>query len=99
MSMPRISAAMIVRDGEAVLEDCLRSIRDQVDEIVITDTGSSDRSRNIAAEFGACVLEPLGTMIFPPRATIPSTRQPATGSFISMLTNASTRRAQRTKRL
>ncbi len=55
--MPRISAAMIVRDEERVLEDCLRSIRDEVDEIVVTDTGSSDRSRDIAAGFGARVLE------------------------------------------
>jgi glycosyltransferase involved in cell wall biosynthesis len=52
-----ISAAMIVRDEEPVLEECLRSIRDEVDEIVITDTGSTDRSREIAASFGARVLE------------------------------------------
>jgi glycosyltransferase involved in cell wall biosynthesis len=57
MSMPRVSAAMIVRDEEAVLEECLRSIRDEVDEIVITDTGSTDRSREIAAAFGARVLQ------------------------------------------
>jgi glycosyltransferase involved in cell wall biosynthesis len=57
MSAPRISAAMIVRDEEAVLEDCLRSIRDEVDEIVVTDTGSRDQSRDIAAGFGARVLE------------------------------------------
>jgi glycosyltransferase involved in cell wall biosynthesis len=57
MSVPRVSAAMIVRDEEAVLEECLRSIRDEVDEIVITDTGSIDRSREIAAAFGARVLE------------------------------------------
>ncbi len=48
---------MIVRDEERVLGDCLRSIRDHVDEIVITDTGSTDRSRDIAGEFGARVLE------------------------------------------
>jgi tetratricopeptide (TPR) repeat protein len=57
MVPPRISAAMIVRDEEKVLGDCLRSIRDHVDEIVITDTGSTDRSREIAGEFGARVLE------------------------------------------
>jgi glycosyltransferase involved in cell wall biosynthesis len=57
MSAPRISAAMIVRDEEAVLEDCLQSMRDEVDEIVVTDTGSRDRSRDIAAGFGARVLE------------------------------------------
>lgn len=55
--LPRISAAMIVRNEEAVLAGCLHSIKDEVDEIVITDTGSSDRSREIAAVFGARVLE------------------------------------------
>jgi tetratricopeptide (TPR) repeat protein len=57
MALPRISAAMIVRDEEKVLADCLRSIRDHVDEIIITDTGSTDQSREIATEFGARVLE------------------------------------------
>jgi glycosyltransferase involved in cell wall biosynthesis len=56
MFLPQISAAMIVRDEGAVLEDCLRSIRDEVDEIVITDTGSSDRTCDIASTFGARVL-------------------------------------------
>jgi len=55
--VPRISAAMIVRNEEAVLAECLRSIHDEVDEIVVTDTGSSDRSREIAAAFGAHVLK------------------------------------------
>jgi glycosyltransferase involved in cell wall biosynthesis len=56
MFLPRISAAMIVRDEEALLPDCLRSIGDEVDEIVITDTGSSDRTCDIASAFGARVL-------------------------------------------
>jgi glycosyltransferase involved in cell wall biosynthesis len=56
MYLPRISAAMIVRNEAAVLVDCLRSIRDEVDEIVITDTGSSDRTCDIASTFGARVL-------------------------------------------
>ena len=57
MSLPRISAAMIVRNEGAVLADCLRSIKNEVDEIVITDTGSSDRTRDIASAFGARVLD------------------------------------------
>jgi glycosyltransferase involved in cell wall biosynthesis len=56
MSLPRISAAMIVRNEAAVLTDCLRSIKDEVDEIIITDTGSSDHSRAIASDFEARVL-------------------------------------------
>ncbi len=53
----QLSAALIVRDEEAVLADCLRSIRDVVDEIVIVDTGSTDRSKQIALEFGARLFE------------------------------------------
>jgi|HubBroStandDraft_4_1064222.scaffolds.fasta_scaffold53589_2 hypothetical protein len=47
---------MIVRDEEAVLEACLASIDPVVDEIVIVDTGSVDRSLGIAARYGARIL-------------------------------------------
>ena len=51
-----LSAALIVRDEERVLEDCLASIEHVVDEIVIVDTGSVDSSREIAAAHGARVI-------------------------------------------
>jgi tetratricopeptide (TPR) repeat protein len=51
-----LSAALIVRDEERFLEGCLRSLRDCVDEIVVVDTGSTDRSRDIARDLGARVL-------------------------------------------
>ena len=53
---PRISLCMIMRDEEEHLARCLTSVRDVVDEIVIVDTGSVDRSVQIAAGFGATVL-------------------------------------------
>ena len=56
MPRPLLSAALIVRDEERFLEACLRSLRDRVDEIVVVDTGSTDRSREIASDFGARVL-------------------------------------------
>lgn len=52
-----LSAAMIVRDEEGVLDACLASIRDVVDEIVIVDTGSIDSSVAIARTHGAAVTE------------------------------------------
>ena len=55
--MNRISAFLIVRDEEAFLHDCLSSIRDEVDEIVIVDTGSVDKTRDIAARFSTKVIE------------------------------------------
>ena len=36
---------MIVKNEEANLPDCLRSVADLVDEIVIVDTGSTDRDQ------------------------------------------------------
>jgi glycosyltransferase involved in cell wall biosynthesis/Flp pilus assembly protein TadD len=52
----RISLCMIVRDEEEMLPDCLASCRDGVDEMVIVDTGSTDRTIEIAESFGATVL-------------------------------------------
>ncbi len=51
-----LSLAMIVRDEEEMLPGCLTSVQTAVDEIVIVDTGSSDRSVEIAEGFGARVL-------------------------------------------
>ncbi len=46
-----ISLAMIVKDEEDVLARCLDSIKDYVDEIVIVDTGSKDKSIEIAKSY------------------------------------------------
>lgn len=52
----RVSAAMIVRDEEQFLGDCLTSLAGQVDEIVVVDTGSEDRTIEIARAHGARVF-------------------------------------------
>ncbi|MDO8656556.1 MAG: tetratricopeptide repeat protein, partial [Nanoarchaeota archaeon] len=48
---PTLSVAMIVKDEEKNLAQCLSSIQDLVDEIVIVDTGSTDKTKEIAAQF------------------------------------------------
>lgn len=60
--MPFISACMIVRDEAENLPACLSSLQNQVDEIVIVDTGSSDATVEIARDHGArvTVMEWLG---------------------------------------
>ncbi len=45
------SLCMIVKNEEAVLARCLDSIRDIMDEIIIVDTGSSDRTKEIASKY------------------------------------------------
>ena len=49
--MISISLCMIVRDEEQVLARCLDSVREAVDEIVIVDTGSLDRTKEIAWKY------------------------------------------------
>ncbi|WP_139902266.1 tetratricopeptide repeat-containing glycosyltransferase family 2 protein [Clostridium thermarum] len=50
-----ISLCMIVKNEENNLARCLNSITDLVDEIIIVDTGSTDRTVEIAKSFGAKV--------------------------------------------
>jgi len=51
-----ISLCMIVKDEEKHLARCIGSARPAVHEIIVVDTGSSDRTREIAKAFGASVL-------------------------------------------
>ncbi|XEC93659.1 glycosyltransferase [Paenibacillus tarimensis] len=46
-----ISLCLIVKNEEQTLARCLESVRDAVDEIVIVDTGSTDRTKEIASTF------------------------------------------------
>ncbi|SRR5579875_132421 len=48
-----ISLCMIVKNEERFLEACLRSVEGIVDEINVVDTGSTDRTLEIAQRFGA----------------------------------------------
>ena len=55
--MIAISLCMIVRDEEKSLGRCLASIEGVADEIIIVDTGSLDRTPDIARRFGAAVYD------------------------------------------
>ncbi len=54
--MSTICLCIIARDEEANLGACLRSAKSAVDQIVVVDTGSRDRTADIAREFGALVV-------------------------------------------
>ena len=51
-----LSLCMIVRNEEQCLAQCLESVRDIVDEMIIVDTGSTDRTVEIAEKYGARIF-------------------------------------------
>ena len=53
----KVSLTLIVRDEEENLPRCLESVRGIFDEIVVVGTGSVDRTKEIAREFGAKVFD------------------------------------------
>jgi glycosyltransferase involved in cell wall biosynthesis len=48
---------MIVRDEEETLAGCLDSIKDIVDEIIIVDTGSQDKTKEIACRYTSNIYD------------------------------------------
>jgi len=52
-----LSLCMIVKNEEKHLIRCLRSVRDVVDEMIIVDTGSTDKTKDIATVFGTKLFD------------------------------------------
>lgn len=55
--MPTIGLSIIARNESASIRQCLLSVRGLVDQIVVADTGSTDRTAEIAREYGAVVID------------------------------------------
>ena len=55
--MISVSLCMIVKNEEDVLERCLTSAAALADEIIIVDTGSTDRTKEIAARFTSLIFD------------------------------------------
>lgn len=55
--MIQISLCMIVKNEEKVLRRCLDSYKELMDEIIVVDTGSTDATKAIAAEYTDKVYE------------------------------------------
>ncbi|MEY9870526.1 glycosyltransferase involved in cell wall biosynthesis [Peribacillus sp. B2I2] len=51
VNMYTISLCIIVKNEEEVLNQCLNSVKEICDEIIVVDTGSTDRTKEIASEF------------------------------------------------
>lgn len=54
--MPEIHAIILTRDEQKHIARCIESIRDVCDSILVVDSGSTDRTREIAASLGATVI-------------------------------------------
>ena len=55
--MPTISLCMIAKNEEKYLEQCLNSVKGLADEIIIVDTGSTDRTKEMAKNFNARIFD------------------------------------------
>jgi glycosyltransferase involved in cell wall biosynthesis len=53
---PTISFCMITRNEESLLPHCLDSVKGFVDEIIVVDNDSSDRTKEIANKYGAIII-------------------------------------------
>jgi GT2 family glycosyltransferase/2-polyprenyl-3-methyl-5-hydroxy-6-metoxy-1,4-benzoquinol methylase/tetratricopeptide (TPR) repeat protein len=51
--IPRLSVCMIVRDNEGTIEAALSSIRPWADQLIVVDTGSTDKTPEISRRLGA----------------------------------------------
>lgn len=57
IELRRLSLCMIVKNEEDCIGRCLDSVKDVVDEIIIVDTGSTDRTIEICNSYGADVVQ------------------------------------------
>ncbi|WP_167316077.1 tetratricopeptide repeat-containing glycosyltransferase family 2 protein [Anoxybacillus flavithermus] len=80
---PFLSLCMIVKNEEKVLQRCLDSVHDIVDEIVIVDTGSTDGTKEIALKYTNKVYDFEWTNSFADARNF--AQQQATGEWILVL--------------
>lgn len=55
--MPPISICMIAKNEETNLERCLKNLKPYGFEIIVTDTGSTDKTKEVALKYGAKVYD------------------------------------------
>ena len=60
----KISVAIATFNEEKMIADCLESIKDWVDEIVVVDGSSKDKTREIAKQYSARIIKTTNPLIF-----------------------------------
>ncbi|MDN5331226.1 MAG: hypothetical protein PWP45_451 [Tepidanaerobacteraceae bacterium] len=56
IEIPTLSLCLITKDEEKNISRCINNVKDIVDEIIVVDTGSKDRTVEIAESLGAKVI-------------------------------------------
>lgn len=84
MPAPALSLCMLVKNEETNLPHCLDSVRGLAAELIIMDTGSSDATPRIAADYGAKVI-PFDFRVVDFAAARNSAIERASGPWILML--------------
>ncbi|WP_154806856.1 glycosyltransferase, partial [Vibrio cholerae] len=51
MSKPTLAVALIVKNEARHLDECLQTVHDWVDEIVVLDSGSHDETEQVARRY------------------------------------------------
>ena len=77
----RISMVAIVKNEEAVLERCVKSVEPIVDEFIIIDTGSTDKTKDIIRKYGSLHELPYTTEVETKQKAI----EKATGDYILLM--------------
>jgi tetratricopeptide (TPR) repeat protein len=80
---PQVSLCMIVRNEESNLGECLKCVEGMFHEMIVVDTGSTDRTIAIAKSFGSRVVDFPWTEDF--SAARNESRRQATGQWVFWL--------------
>ncbi|TYS08332.1 glycosyltransferase [Bacillus subtilis] len=83
MKRPKLSVCMIVKNEERHIARCLESVQHMADEIIVVDTGSSDRTEDICKSFHAQVYHHIWEQNFSQARNI--SLQHAKGEWILIL--------------
>lgn len=56
-----LSVIIITKNEEEMIGDCLVSVKDLADDVIVVDTGNTDKTNEIAKSFGAKIVKSKGT--------------------------------------
>ncbi|MEM9694444.1 MAG: glycosyltransferase [Myxococcota bacterium] len=83
MKVPSVTLCVIAKDEESMLGPCLDSVKGLCSQLVVVDTGSTDRTKALAREHGAEVYDEPWTGDFAAARNASIAR--ATGDFVLIL--------------